>query len=73
MGYVQYSIDGNQVCATYSHFKCLSVDKAGFGDSLKEAFFDLVKDDFSKDRPGVNGVRPWEQVWLLEIERNRSM
>ena len=67
MGYINYAIDGNQVCATYSHFKCLAVDKAGFGDSLKEAFIDLVKDDHSSDRPGLMGLRNWEIPWMQEI------
>lgn len=57
---VEYSIDGNQVCATYSNFRDLQLDPAGFGDSLKEAFLDLLAQEF----PNRECLKSWELEWV---------
>lgn len=61
---MKYSIDGNKVCCTNNHFRNIVIDEAGFGDSLKEAFLDLI------NKPGytVNKLilKSWEEKWLNE-------
>ena len=63
---LKYSIDGNQVCATDVHFKCLATCSAGFGDSLKEAFIDYYKN--TKEVPVLRDCHPWELDWALELK-----
>ena len=59
-----YSIDGNKVMAHSNNFKNLAVSNAGFGDSLKEAFFDFYKN--SREIPSLKDVHPWEFEWAQE-------
>jgi len=66
---IQYSIDGNQVCARFDDFINLQESPAGFGDSLKEAFLGLltdIADDgtiFSIDED----LKEWEKPWSDEF------
>ena len=64
---MNYSIDGNQVCATAHGFRNLALDDAGFGDSLKEAFFDLARKPYNK--PKLNDLISWEMPWIDELEK----
>lgn len=36
-------MDGNQIVALWDDFDCLAVSPAGFGDTITEAFNDLIK------------------------------
>lgn len=69
MSYIKYSIDGNQVCAVTSRFENLQKSPAGFGDSLKEAFKNLM-DDLCKinDLPDFASVKDWESEWLADYK-----
>jgi len=60
---MRYVIDGNQVCCTYHNFRNLQQDPAGFGDSLKDAFIDLIKQRPLKRH---TELKPWEAVWVQE-------
>jgi len=60
---VRYSIDGNKVCCTYENFRNLAVDPAGFGDSLKEAFLDLIR---QRELRKNNVLQSWESAWYEE-------
>lgn len=62
---MNYSIDGNQVCAVEHGFRDLALDEAGFGDSLKDAFLDLARKPGYK--PEVRNLKPWEYEWYDEI------
>jgi hypothetical protein len=64
---LNYSIDGNQVCATDAHFKCLATDHAGFGDSLKEAFLDFYRTQKTRPPHFLSDCRSWELPWVDEI------
>lgn len=62
---LNYSIDGNQVCATGVHFQSLATCHAGFGDSLKDAFLDYYRT--KKEKPVLRDCRDWELPWADEI------
>ena len=62
-----YGVDGNQVCCTYDNFECLAVDAAGFGDSCKEAFIDLMEEE-KYPRADAKFTR-LELQWILEVRR----
>ena len=64
---LSYSIDGDQVCATDIHFKCLATDHAGFGESLKEAFLDFYRNQETRPAHFLQDCRPWELPWADEI------
>ncbi len=64
---LNYSIDGNKVCATGVHFQCLATDHAGFGDSLKEAFIDYYRTLGKRPKHFLNDCRSWELPWVDEI------
>lgn len=68
---LNYSIDGNQVCATGAHFQCLATCHAGFGDSLELAFKDYYKDP-SRPLPLLRDCREWEKPWRSDLERERT-
>ena len=57
---VKYAIDGNQVCAVFDDFSNLQESPAGFGDSLKEAFLDLMR----QPETGVVKCKEWEKAWF---------
>lgn len=62
---VNYSIDGNKVCAVLEDFKDLQESPAGFGDSIQDAFIALVLN------VGIPKITPtdWEAVWLkIDLE-----
>lgn len=62
---IRYSIDGNQVCATKHNFIDLQTSPAGFGDSLKQAFEDLmVRLERRNELPRLSDVKSWERDWL---------
>lgn len=63
--YVDYCIEGNQVCATRNDFKDLQASNAGYGDSLRESFIDLFNN--LKEKPNLNNLREWELKWVKEI------
>ena len=63
---MDYSIDGNQVCAVEPGFRDLALDNAGFGDSLKEAFLDFYKEKGIR-KPELIDCHPWEVEWIKEI------
>ena len=66
MSYINYSIDGNQVCAVTSRFQNLQISPAGFGDSLKEAFESLMGElEKGNDLPECRDLQEWEHDWLL--------
>jgi len=58
-----YLIDGNQVCRVGVHFRNLQESPAGFGDSLKEAFLDYLK---NAPRTKAMDLKPWELPWFYE-------
>ena len=62
---MNYGIDGNQVYCTYPNFRDLQQDQAGFGDSLKEAFIELMK---RKPVSTTNNLKSWEMKWFREYE-----
>ena len=41
---VIFEMDGNQISARWDAFDCLAVSPAGFGDTLSEAFADLINE-----------------------------
>lgn len=66
MAYIKYSIDGNQVCAVTSRFKNLQESPVGFGNSLEEAFLELMLAlENRRELPDVSSVEDWEQDWLM--------
>lgn len=59
---MKYTIDGNQVCCMRHEHSNLAVDSAGFGDSLKEAFLDLIhKAPITES----DDLTDWEGTWLI--------
>lgn len=62
MSYINYSIDGNKVCATFHDFRNIQESYAGFGDSLKEAFSDLF--NTAHKYPDLRELTSWEMKWV---------
>lgn len=70
---LHYSIDGNKVCAVGANFTCLATCDAGFGNSLKEAFFDYYnKAGKNLPRNFINDCRSWELPWAEELKSKRE-
>jgi len=72
---LNYSIDGNQVCATQPGFDCLGSSlrgHAGFGSSLKEAYLDYYR--CPHQNLDLRDCRSWELEWGAQVldERERS-
>lgn len=66
---IQYSIDGNQVCATFDNFINLQESPAGFGDSLKKAFLALLTEIAENGTIfSINeDFKEWEKPWSYEF------
>ena len=65
MSLINYSIDGNQVCAVKHNFQNLQISPAGFGDSLEDAFLALMKELSKRNElPELRSLQTWEAPWL---------